>query len=48
MASKEVASHETTWRQACWLMQKLNPTADERRAVRDCFAHLPDCDQLQL
>jgi TIR domain/MAP3K TRAFs-binding domain len=48
MAPKEIASHETTWRQACRLMQKLNPTADERRTVRDAFAHLPDCDQLQL
>ena len=48
MAPKEIASHETTWRQACRLMQKLNPTAGERRAVRDSFAHLPDCDQLQL
>ena len=29
MAPKEVASHETTWRQACRLMQKLKLTADE-------------------
>jgi tetratricopeptide (TPR) repeat protein len=46
MALAEVASHKSTWKQACRLMQKLNPTADERAMVRAAFAHLPDCDQL--
>ena len=45
-ASQEVASHETTWKQACRRMQKLNPTADQRRSVRGAFTNLPDCDQL--
>jgi TIR domain/MAP3K TRAFs-binding domain len=43
MARAEIASHESTWRQACRLMNKLQPTAGERSLIRDAFAHLPDC-----
>ena len=43
MASEERGSHESTWQQACRLMAVLQPTANERAAVRKAFAHLPDC-----
>ena len=43
MARAETASHETTWKQACRLMQKLKPSDAERALVRAAFAHLPDC-----
>ncbi len=46
MARAETGSHESTWKQACRLMQKLNPTAEERAVVRAAFSHLPDCDQV--
>ncbi|MEJ8848209.1 TIR domain-containing protein [Variovorax rhizosphaerae] len=46
MASSQTGSHKSTWRQACRLMAKLGPTADERALVRKPFEHLPDCDQL--
>ena len=46
MARAEVGSHESTWKQACRLMEKLQPTAAERALIRKPFAHLPDCDQL--
>ena len=45
-ARSEVGSHKSTWKQACRLMEKLSPTAEERALVRQPFAHLPDCDQL--
>jgi tetratricopeptide (TPR) repeat protein len=48
MAPKETASHESTWRQACRLMQKLEPSAGEREYLRKAFHHLPDCDHLNL
>jgi tetratricopeptide (TPR) repeat protein len=40
---KEIASHLTTWKQACRLMEKLQPRDLEREMVRTPFAHLPDC-----
>ena len=43
MARSEVASHQSTWAQACRLMTKLQPTSDERALIRSAFAHLPDC-----
>jgi hypothetical protein len=43
MARSEIASHQSTWTQACRLMQVLRPSADERARVRAAFAHLPDC-----
>ena len=43
---KEIASHLSTWKQACRLMEKLNPREIEREMVRTPFAHLPDCGQL--
>lgn len=43
MAGQEIASHKSTWTQACRLMAKLQPTAEERALVRKPFAHLPDC-----
>jgi tetratricopeptide (TPR) repeat protein len=48
MAPKEIASHETTWKQACRLMQKLQPNTRERDCIRKAFSHLPDCGQLDL
>jgi hypothetical protein len=41
-ARAEVGSHESTWKQACRLMAKLQPTAEERALIRAAFAHLPD------
>jgi tetratricopeptide (TPR) repeat protein len=46
MARSETASHMSTWMQACGLMEKLGPTADERAYIRKAFDVLPDCDQL--
>jgi hypothetical protein len=43
MARSEIGSHESTWQQACLLMTKLLPNAEERAAVRHAFEHLPDC-----
>jgi hypothetical protein len=43
-ARSEVGSHRSTWRQACRLLEKLNPAPEERAAIRRVFAHLPDCD----
>jgi hypothetical protein len=45
MARKEIASHLSTWKQACRLMEKLNPSNEERSLVRQVFTGtLPDCD----
>ncbi len=46
MASKQKGNHLTTWTQACRLMSKLQPTAEERAMIRQVFSDLPDCDQL--
>ena len=43
MARSETGSQQSTWTQACRLMQVLQPTNDERALVRAAFAHLPDC-----
>jgi tetratricopeptide (TPR) repeat protein len=40
MATEETGSHETTWKQAQRLMEKLGPSAEERAAVASAFAHL--------
>ena len=45
-AIKEVGSHKSTWKQACRLMNKLEPAADQRAMVRAAFKHLPDCDEM--
>lgn len=45
-ARSEIGSQRTTWRQACRLMQKLQPTSEERYLIRKPFEHLPDCDQM--
>ncbi|HEY9250836.1 MAG TPA: hypothetical protein VIO38_16965, partial [Rariglobus sp.] len=42
-ARSETASHESTWKQACRLMAKLQPSDNERAAIRAAFLHLPDC-----
>jgi hypothetical protein len=42
-ARTEKASHESTWKQACRLMDKLSPSAEERSLIRAAFPHLPDC-----
>lgn len=44
MAMAEIGSHETSWKQACRLMQKLQPSAEERKLVLNAFKHLPDYD----
>jgi hypothetical protein len=41
-ARSERASHEATWKQACRLMDKLNPSDEERSSIRAAFPHLPD------
>jgi hypothetical protein len=46
MARAETGSHESTWKQACLLMQQLKPSAEERALVRAAFQHLPDCEQM--
>ena len=46
MARAEVGSHESTWKQACLEMQRLQPTAEERALVRAAFLQLPDCDRM--
>jgi len=48
IAPKEIGNHETTWKQACRLMQKLQPTTAERSLVRKPFMNLTDCAQLSL
>ena len=45
-ARAETGSHESTWRQTCALMAKLQPSAEERALVRRAFEHLPDCEHL--
>jgi hypothetical protein len=37
-----VDHHKSTWLQACRLMERLQPTAEERALVRKAFEHLPD------
>ena len=43
IARAEKASHETTWKQACRLMEKLKLSEAERAQIRAAFSHLPDC-----
>ncbi|MGB9179499.1 MAG: hypothetical protein WCB68_09680, partial [Pyrinomonadaceae bacterium] len=45
-ARAEIGSHKSTWKQACRLMDKLQPTAEERALIRKSFEQLPDCEQL--
>lgn len=40
MARTEVGSHQSTWKQANRLLNKLQPPAEERAMVRQPFAHL--------
>jgi hypothetical protein len=42
-APKELASHGTSWKQACRLMSKLQPSDEERGLIRKPFSYLPDC-----
>jgi tetratricopeptide (TPR) repeat protein len=42
-ARAETASHQSTWTQACHLLEKLGPSGAERALIRAAFAHLPDC-----
>jgi tetratricopeptide (TPR) repeat protein len=46
MAPTEEGSHTSTWIQACRLMDKLQPTDEERARIRKAFRHLPDCDAI--
>lgn len=43
-ARSEIGSHQSTWKQACRLMAKLLPTAEQRALIRKPFEQLPDCD----
>lgn len=43
MARTEIGSHQSTWTQACRLMEKLQPSSQDRARIRSAFAHLPDC-----
>jgi tetratricopeptide (TPR) repeat protein len=45
MARAETGSHKSTWKQACRLMEKLQPPADERAMILKAFEHLPDYDK---
>jgi hypothetical protein len=44
MSPSETGSHASTWKQACRLMGVLDPSLEQRAAIRAAFAHLPDCD----
>jgi hypothetical protein len=44
-ARSEIGSHKSTWKQAFRLLEKLEPTAEERALVRKAFEHLPNIDQ---
>jgi hypothetical protein len=46
MARSEVGSHKSTWKQACRLMAKLQPSEDQRALIRAAFSHLDDCDKM--
>jgi hypothetical protein len=46
-ARSERGSHKTTWKQACRLMEKLQPTAAQRALIRKPFELLPPCDDLE-
>jgi hypothetical protein len=46
MATEEIGSQLSTWKQACRLMKKLQPSAEEGELIRHVFADLPDCHQL--
>lgn len=41
-AASLVGAHATSWKQAALLMEKLQPTPEERARVRKPFAHVPD------
>jgi predicted Zn-dependent protease len=42
-ARAETGSHTSTWKQACRLMEKLQPSEAERSLIRSAFSHLADC-----
>lgn len=43
LAPEETGSHQSTWQQACRLMEKLQPSPEQRSMVRNAFDHLDDC-----
>ncbi len=43
MAPDADGMHRSTWKQACRLMEQLQPGAEDRAAIRRLFAHLSDC-----
>lgn len=45
MAPNETDSHASTWKQACRLMQKLQPDDAEKSKTLNAFGHLPGFDQ---
>jgi len=40
MALTETGSHESTYKQACRLMEKLQPSAEEQQMIKSAFQHL--------
>jgi len=44
LARTETGSHESTWKQACRLMEKLKPSDEEKTQVLSAFSHLPNYD----
>jgi tetratricopeptide (TPR) repeat protein len=47
-ARAEKGSHESTWKQARLLMDKLRPSPEECALVRNAFHHLPDNEQHKM
>jgi tetratricopeptide (TPR) repeat protein len=45
MSRSERGSHESTWLQACRLMNKLQPNPEESAMIRAAFEDLQDCQQ---
>jgi hypothetical protein len=47
MSRSERGSHESTWLQACRLMNKLQPNPEESAMIRAAFEDLQDCSRLE-
>ena len=46
LAPKEKGSHETSWKQACRLLQKLQASQDEVALVEAAFGHLQSYEKI--
>ena len=47
MAVMEIASQETTWRQACRLQRKLQAPSEAWDGIRKAFVHLAECSTIE-